>query len=202
MFPTTLLATLLLSLSVAANPVVIQRSPVSLGISRRVNVTSAHNLVRHDHNRAQALKALGAAKAAGLPIQSNTVISEKVDNQGGFLCCFCQYSLPIDTGSLNTWVGADKAYVKTKTSTQTVNAMHLTDILSYLGTEFTDQVTLASGLVIPEQSLGVALTVRCLPNASPDHLVYRATLQAIGFNSVNGILGIGPAGLTLAVVID
>ncbi|KIJ33850.1 hypothetical protein M422DRAFT_264141 [Sphaerobolus stellatus SS14] len=45
------------------------------------------------------------------------------------------------------------------------------------GTEFTDPVTLGSGLTIPKQSIGVAST-------------------STGFSSVNGILGIGPAELT------
>ncbi|KIJ25552.1 hypothetical protein M422DRAFT_273487 [Sphaerobolus stellatus SS14] len=45
------------------------------------------------------------------------------------------------------------------------------------GTEFTDPVTLGSGLTIPKQSIGVAST-------------------STGFSSVNGILGIGPTDLT------
>jgi len=84
MFPTiTLLATLLLAFSVAANPVVINRSPVTLPISRRVNFTSIHNLVRHDQARAKALKAKGAAKAAGVSLNfhSDAVISSPADNQ-------------------------------------------------------------------------------------------------------------------------
>ncbi|KAF8167357.1 aspartic protease [Crassisporium funariophilum] len=186
MFPTTLLTTLLLALSVAANPVIIQRSPVSLGISRRVNVTSVHNLVRHDQNRAKALKAKGAAKAAGLPIQSDAVINEQVDNQAvtyiasvGVGSPATTYSLLIDTGSSNTWVGATQAYVKTSTSTQTTNKVSVTyGSGSFSGTEFTDQVTIASGLVIPKQSIGVAST-------------------STGFEGVDGILGIGPVDLTL-----
>ena len=69
MFPTTLLTTLLLALSVAANPVLVNRSPVTLPLSRRVNLTSAHNLLRHDQARAKALQARGA------------IINEPVDDQ-------------------------------------------------------------------------------------------------------------------------
>jgi len=81
MFPTTLLTTLLLALSVAANPVLVDRSPVTLPISRRLNLTSVHNLLRHDQTRAKALKAKGAAKSAGLSFNNDAVINEQVDNQ-------------------------------------------------------------------------------------------------------------------------
>jgi len=83
MFPTTLLTTLLLAISVAASvtPVLVNRSPVTLPISRRVNVTNINNLVRHDQARAKALKAKGAAKHAGLSLNTDAVINEAVDNQ-------------------------------------------------------------------------------------------------------------------------
>jgi cathepsin E len=81
MFPTALLTTLFLAFSVAANPVVINKSPVTLPLSRRVNFTSIHNLVRHDQARAKALKAKGAAKAAGVSFHNDAVISSQADNQ-------------------------------------------------------------------------------------------------------------------------
>ncbi|KAF8971720.1 aspartic protease [Flammula alnicola] len=182
MFPATLLTTLLLALSVAANPVLVNRSPVTLPISRRLNLTSVHNLVRHDQARAKALKAKGAARAAG---QSRAVINEQVDNQAvtyvasvGVGSPPTTYSLLIDTGSSNTWVGSGIAYVKTSTSVQTSNRSVAYGSGSFSGTEFTDTVTIASGLVIPKQSIGVAST-------------------STGFQGVDGILGIGPVDLTL-----
>jgi len=185
MFPTTLLTTLVLALSVAANPVLVNRSPVSLPLSRRLNLTSVHNLLRHDQTRAKALKARGSAKAAGLSIQNAAVINEQIDNQAvtyiatvGVGSPATEYQLLIDTGSSNTWVGATQAYVKTSTSVQTSNKVSVTyGSGSFSGTEFTDTVTLASGLVIPKQSIGVAST-------------------STGFQGVDGILGIGPVDLT------
>jgi cathepsin E len=89
-----------------------------------------------------------------------------------------QYSLLIDTGSSNTWVGAGKAYVKTSTSHTTSDTVAVTyGSGSFSGNEFIDQVTLASGLVIKSQSIGVATT-------------------STGFDGVDGILGIGPVDLT------
>ena len=82
MFPITLLTTLLLAFSVAANPVItLNRSPVTLPISRRVNFTSIRNLLPHDQARAKALKAKGAAKAAGVSFHNDAVISSQADNQ-------------------------------------------------------------------------------------------------------------------------
>jgi len=52
---------------------------------------------------------------------------------------------------------------------------------SFSGTEFTDTVTIAPGLVIPGQSIGVAAT-------------------SVGFEGEDGILGIGPTDLTLGTL--
>jgi cathepsin E len=187
MFPTTLLTTLLLALAVAANPVLVNRSPVTLPIARKLNLDSVHNLVRHDQNRAKALKLKGAAKASGVPLseEAAAVISSQVDNQAvtyvaavGVGSPPTTYQLLVDTGSSNTWVGAGIAYVKTSTSVQTSNSVAVTyGSGSFSGTEFTDTVTIAPGLVISKQSIGVAST-------------------STGFQGVDGIIGIGPVDLT------
>jgi hypothetical protein len=93
-----------------------------------------------------------------------------------------QYTLLIDTGSSNTWVGAAQAYNPTSTSTDTRNTVNVSyGSGSFTGTEFIDEVTLATGLVIQQQSIGVAS-------------------QATGFNDVDGIIGIGPVDLTANTV--
>ncbi|KAF8899074.1 aspartic protease [Infundibulicybe gibba] len=183
MFPSSLLATLLLALAVSANPLAIRDSLVTLPLTRRLNVTSAHNLVRHDQNRAKALRARAEAKINGLKVDA--VINEQVDNQAvtyiasvGVGSPATTYQLLIDTGSSNTWVGAGRSYARTSTSVQTSNRVSVTyGSGSFSGTEFTDTVTLASGLVIPAQSIGVASS-------------------SSGFDGTDGILGIGPVDLT------
>ena len=55
---------------------------MTLPLSRRVNLTSIHNLVRHDQARAKALRARATAKATGLPLHSDAVINEQVENRG------------------------------------------------------------------------------------------------------------------------
>ncbi|KAH9057463.1 acid protease [Lactarius vividus] len=88
------------------------------------------------------------------------------------------YTLLIDTGSSNTWVGADKKYTRTSTSKSTGKSVSVSyGSGSFSGTEFTDQVTLSPSLVIKSQSIGVASTAQ-------------------GFSGVDGILGIGPVDLT------
>jgi hypothetical protein len=93
-----------------------------------------------------------------------------------------EFTLLIDTGSSNTWVGAATKYVPTSTSQSTKNAVKVSyGSGSFSGTEYIDEVTLAPGLVIKHQSIGVAST-------------------ATGFNDVDGILGIGPVDLTSTTV--
>ncbi|KAF9013171.1 acid protease [Cyathus striatus] len=92
------------------------------------------------------------------------------------------YTLLIDTGSSNTWVGAQKKYQPTSTSKSTRKQVTVTyGSGSFSGTEFTDQVSLSNDLVIQNQSIGVASTAQ-------------------GFDDVDGILGIGPVDLTEGTV--
>ncbi|KZV63908.1 acid protease [Peniophora sp. CONT] len=93
-----------------------------------------------------------------------------------------QYTLLIDTGSSNTWVGANTKYVKTSTSKSTGDTVNVSyGSGQFSGTEYTDTVTLSSDLVIQSQSIGVASSAQ-------------------GFSDVDGILGIGPVDLTSGTV--
>lgn len=187
MFPTAALTSLLLlALSVEAKPVVIRDSLVSLPFAKSVNVTSFPHLLKQDQARAKALRARAEAKLSGIQLSEDAVVSVPVENQAvvytanvGVGSPATTYSLLIDTGSSNTWVGAGQAYVRTSTSTQTSNRVSVTyGSGSFSGTEFTDQVSLASGLTISKQSIGVAS-------------------RSTGFDGFDGILGIGPVDLTL-----
>ncbi|EIN13874.1 aspartic peptidase A1 [Punctularia strigosozonata HHB-11173 SS5] len=177
----SLLSALVLALNVAASPVEIRAPPVTLPFSKRVNSTGLLNLLENDLARARALRAHAEAKTSG----KRAVVSFPVTNEVvsyiasvGVGSPATQYDLIVDTGSSNTWVGATKAYVRTSTSTQTNQRVSVTyGSGSFSGNEFTDQVTLASGLVIPSQSIGVAT-------------------RSTGFEGVDGILGVGPVDLT------
>ncbi|KAJ7878605.1 aspartic peptidase A1 [Mycena leptocephala] len=178
----TLLPAVLLALRVAAGPVLVEDSFISLPISRRFNFTGTGSVVQNDIARLQAIKTRKAAKQG---LAARAVISEPVDNQVvtyiasvGIGSPATTYSLIVDTGSSNTWVGATQKYVVTSTSTKSTQPVSVSyGSGSFSGTEYTDQVTLATGLVIPKQSIGVAST-------------------SSGFDGVDGILGIGPVDLT------
>ena len=74
----TLLTTVLLALAVAAEPIMVKKSLVTLPISRRINANNV-NILEHDQLRAKALKTKGEARAAGL--SDRAVISSQAENQ-------------------------------------------------------------------------------------------------------------------------
>ncbi|KAG2149659.1 hypothetical protein BD769DRAFT_348238 [Suillus cothurnatus] len=116
MFPTaSLLTILLLALSIAASPFEIRDSPITLPIARRLNVSNGPiNLLQHDKARVASLK---EAKGSGsLPV---TNVANGYIAKVGVGSPATTYDLVVDTGSSNTWVGSNTAYVKTSTSVST-----------------------------------------------------------------------------------
>lgn len=79
MFPfASLLTTLLLALSIAASPVEVRDSPVTLLMARRLNLQGGTiNLVQHDQARAASLKDRAtsslSARAASIPVTNEAV---------------------------------------------------------------------------------------------------------------------------------
>jgi len=187
--------TALVALSVTfATPIVEIREPlVTVPIAKRINATGVKNFLANEQARAAHLIKLGreraasrAAKARGEePVKRAVVASIPVANTVvqylatvGVGSPATDYSLIVDTGSSNTWVGAGKAFVKTSTSVSTGDKVSVTyGSGEFSGTEFTDTVTLSSSLVITKQSIGVASSSE-------------------GFEGVDGIIGIGPTDLT------
>ncbi|KZP23602.1 acid protease [Athelia psychrophila] len=89
------------------------------------------------------------------------------------------FDLIVDTGSSNTWVGANTKY--TGSGTNTGNSVSVSyGSGSFKGTEYTDSVTIGSATVA-KQSIGVASS-------------------STGFTSVDGIVGFGPVDLTESTV--
>ncbi|KAH7930919.1 acid protease [Leucogyrophana mollusca] len=181
----SLLTTLLLALSIAATPVVqVRDSPITLPIARKLNTQGgAINLLQHDQARAAGLRDRADAISSGKldrRTASIAVINEATSYiaQVGVGSPATTYDLIVDTGSSNTWVGAGTAYKKTSTSEATGYDVSVTyGSGSFSGKEYTDTVTLGTGLTITDQSIGVATT-------------------STGFEGVDGILGIGPLDLT------
>ncbi|KAH9930625.1 aspartic peptidase domain-containing protein, partial [Fomitopsis serialis] len=152
-------------------PVQVDKPLVSLPLVRRTNSTSLTNLLANDQARARYLKNRTQADLEG------RTASVDVTNIADTYVISVD-SLIVDTGSSNTWIGADKSYTPTSTSSSTGQIVSVTyGSGSFVGTEYTDTVTLGDGLTITEQSIGVAALSR-------------------GFSGVDGILGVGPVGLT------
>ncbi|EKM56556.1 uncharacterized protein PHACADRAFT_172246 [Phanerochaete carnosa HHB-10118-sp] len=160
---------LALALTVAASPVVTVRDGlVTLPFAKRVNFTGSASLLSRDRDRVHYLKQLAKTRTTSKPSTDaeDAVVSISAENQAvsyvvnaGVGSPPTTYSLLVDTGSSNTWVGAGRAYVRTSSSVKTgdsVSAEYGTG--SFSGTEFTDTVTLAPGLVITNQFIGVAST--------------------------------------------
>ncbi|OBZ76839.1 Polyporopepsin [Grifola frondosa] len=178
----TLLSLCALSLTAKATPVVVRDSPVTLPFARRMNFTGSATLLEIDQARAKALKARSLSheifdKSAVIGVPATNQVVDYIVSVGVGTPP-TQYDLLIDTGSSNTWLGADKRYVVTSSSHDTGEEVHvLYGSGFFIGEEYLDTVTLANGLVIKNQSIGVANITE-------------------GFDGIDGILGIGPQDLT------
>ncbi|KAG1825025.1 acid protease [Suillus variegatus] len=154
----------------------------------------AKELLERDRARAQkflAGKSHHAFVAAKAKHASSTGADSSIDvtdsgvtytTQVGVGSPATDYTLLIDTGSSNTWIGADLPYKPTSTSHNTGNTINVSyGSGSMSGKEYTDTVTLGPDLVIQNQGIGVASTAQ-------------------GFEGVDGILGVGPVDLTQGTV--
>lgn len=176
----TLLSLLLIAVSVTnASP--IQRdlgssilkvaSKISLGNKTLVDLDRERCLARHHKTKPND------KRAASEVVADNGVAFTA---QVGFGSPATQYTLLIDTGSSNTWAGANNSGSYHPTSTSKQQSEYI--FMSYgsgqmSGDTYTDQVTLGAGLVIKNQYIGFAT-------------------ESQGFTGVDGILGLGPVGLT------
>lgn len=163
------------SVSAAPNPNLARDTPtVSLAFRTNVNVTGFTNIVAADQARAAALRANAVsranARALGKRASSfdvtNTAVTYTasvgvgspatdcnvifiITRSLGLMCIRATDTLLIDTGSSNTWVGADKNYVKTSTSKSTGKSVvcNRSKLLIQIGSEstFVQSVSYGSG---------------------------------------------------------
>ncbi|KAJ3490046.1 hypothetical protein NLI96_g1724 [Meripilus lineatus] len=183
MLATVSFALLLASLRVLASPIVVRDSPITLPVARRVNATGAANLVKMEQARARAL----SNRSTAAKFHTNELPSYSIPATNQFVEYVVtvgvgspptDYLLVVDTGSSNTWIGNGKKYIKTATAIDTKQSLDVeygSGIM--LGEEWLDEVHLTPGITLTNQSIGAALI-------------------AIGFDGVNGVLGIGPQALT------
>ncbi|KAF8473762.1 acid protease [Gautieria morchelliformis] len=165
----------------------IRDSPITLPIAARINTAGPVKLAEADRARARSFIQVAAQRAAKLTAGAITDIFNGVPLTNGAVSYTAsvgvgipptQYTLIVDTGSSNTWVGANTSYVRTATSRETPDSVAVNyGSGSFSGKEFIDVVTFAPDLIIASQSIGVAST-------------------STGFSGVDGILGVGPTDLT------
>ncbi|PCH34945.1 acid protease [Wolfiporia cocos MD-104 SS10] len=126
-----------------------------------------------DRARAKLQKSRGSSDATTIPATNLAYVQYTASIGVGSPATY--YNLIVDTGSSNTFVGTGK---KTKTSIPTGQEVNVTYGTGYFsGYEYLDQVTIASGFVITNQSIGDAL-------------------EYADFEGVDGIIGVGPIDFT------
>ncbi|KAG1851517.1 aspartic peptidase domain-containing protein [Suillus tomentosus] len=151
-------------------------SPATLKLAVRINSYGIKNIAAADRARIRALQAGDSSFISA----TNNALSYTADIGVGSPPTY--YTVLVDTGSSNTWIGANKAYEKTATSRDTGNTFSVQyRTYSVSGEEYTDTVTLNSDLVIGNQSIGVALKYSVM-------------------NGLNGVLGLGPVDSTQGTV--
>ncbi|KAF8346650.1 aspartic peptidase A1 [Amanita rubescens] len=175
------ISAVLLAIVAVGNSAVVANKPLAkTPLSGHVNITGIHNIVERDQARARMILARASGnrqEKANEPL-SNELIVYVATIGVGTPPTF--YDLEVDTGSSNTWLGAQKKYVKTSSSKKTRDDVSVTYAVgSFSGVEYIDNVEIAPGLTI-RQSIGVA--------------------QQSEDISFDGILGIGPVGLTLGTL--
>ncbi|KAI0664356.1 aspartic peptidase A1 [Cubamyces menziesii] len=160
---------------------------VTLPIAKHFNFTGSGKILQHDQARTRSLRDRAITRATGTPPPSSEVGSVPITNQIIAYTAFVKigapptgYTLVIDTGSANTWVGAEQPFVTTSSTRDTGNdvAMSYGHGKAMSGVEVTDTVTLSPGLTVSGQSIGVSAV-------------------SSGFASFDGVLGLGPVGLSV-----
>ena len=122
----TLLALVMAAAAVSASPVVVRDSPISLPIARRFKETGPGAILAADKARAQVLKNVAHAKGSNASKRADVLVSNAntyYSVQVGVGSPATTYTLLVDTGSSNTFVGAGQQYVQTSTSQDTGNTV-------------------------------------------------------------------------------
>ncbi|KAG2365600.1 aspartic proteinase [Suillus spraguei] len=166
----------LLALSIMGSLIEARNSPIRLPMTRRLKFSNGTiDILQHDEARVAAFRDYSThGRRANVPI---------VNDDWGYTVAVgigdspITYNLIVDTGSANTWIAAGTRYVPTDTSVDLRLAVaKVYSTASFSGMLWEDTVTLANELTITAMAFGVA--------------------SAWQGTTGDGILGIGPEGLT------
>ncbi|KAK4498597.1 hypothetical protein PRZ48_011256 [Zasmidium cellare] len=174
-------ASLALAAAVSASPIVERQAKSAvLPLTHVNNAKSAKSVVNAGHariNKINGVQHVGAQPDAS----SGSITNEDVTYVAPFNIGGNTWDLIVDTGSSNTWCGAQSACERTSTGKSTGGTVQVSyGSGSFSGNEYTDKVSFG-GLTVSSQSIGAATSSQ-------------------GFQGVDGIAGFGPVGLTQGTV--
>ncbi|KAM3550718.1 hypothetical protein MY1884_008095 [Beauveria asiatica] len=171
----TSLSILVAAEAILASPVERATKPSAVPVKHVVNVSSPSGLVAK--GQARINKVNGAEKTLGNIDASGPAENDDVSYIASVAIGSASWDLIVDTGSSNTWTGAQKSYVPYSTGNDTGGTVGVSyGSGQFTGEEYVDKVTFA-GLTVKSQSIGSAS-------------------NAVGFDGVDGIFGLGPVDLT------
>jgi len=157
------------SLSALGSPVAREEKPFLTHPITKKTGNSIANIIAKDTARLAHYN-----KDASAAVYSGTVTNEDDTYVAAVTVGTQVFSLIVDTGSSNTWVGAGTKLTGGTSTGKAVSVSYGSG--SFSGTEYTDSVSFA-GATVASQSIGVAKT-------------------SSGFTGVDGIIGFGPVILT------
>ncbi|MCJ1312468.1 hypothetical protein MMC25_006142 [Agyrium rufum] len=161
--------------AVFASPVERHVKTAVLPLTHIHKVSSIKNIVGKGQNRINVINGISP------DVSSGSITNEDVSYVAPVSIGGRTYSLIVDTGSSNTWCGAQGACEKSATGKSTGDSVSVSyGSGSFSGTEYTDTVSFG-GLTVTTQSIGAAT-------------------RSTGFTGVDGILGVGPVDLTQGTV--
>ncbi|KAF1734271.1 Polyporopepsin [Beauveria bassiana] len=171
----TSLSLLVAAEAILASPVERATKPSAVPVKHVVKVSSPNGLIAKGLARINKIN--GAESALGNIDASGPAENDDVSYIASVAIGSASWDLIVDTGSSNTWTGAQKSYVPYSTGNDTGGTVGVSyGSGQFSGEEYVDKVTFA-GLTVKSQSVGSAKS-------------------AVGFNGVDGIFGLGPVGLT------
>ncbi|KAG0646607.1 Polyporopepsin [Hyphodiscus hymeniophilus] len=162
--------------AVSASPIERDAKTTVLSLKHVSNFKSIKNVVAKGQARIKAIN--GESSIGATPdVSSGSATNEDVTYVAPVTIGGKTWQLIVDTGSSNTWCGAQTSCEKTSTGKATGGTVSVSyGSGSFSGKEYTDKVSFG-GLTVTSQSIGAATT-------------------ATGFDGVDGILGLGPVDLT------
>ncbi|KAK0761647.1 hypothetical protein N5P37_006600 [Trichoderma harzianum] len=156
-----------------ASPVKPSAKTAALSVKRISNVKSLKNIVQKGQARINKINGVKDLEARA----SGPATNEDVSYVASVTIGGQSWDLIVDTGSSNTWCGAQRSCEPSSTGKSTGGSVQVSyGSGSFSGTEYKDTVTFG-GLTVTSQSVGAASS-------------------SSGFSGVDGIIGFGPVDLT------